>query len=277
MKHKGTIRAAFIFSMLPGSMKSRITGTLPHRLLQKLDSGLGKTEALTLKEKNLIYRKFIEEMKIIKNSREHTLNISLAGSLAVLALLVAVTFTTGLIMYGNAGRIVRFLELVLANGGFHLVIAPCLAGYLYSHLRTNPLKILFISDNYFIDILLSFFSGILITLPVFLSIKPPGPAGISTFIEIFTCIVSLTIVPATEEIFFRYIIFFKGGRKYGFLLTGLFSSILFSAVHAPGTGFQFAAYMGAGILLCILVSYRKSIFPAFISHSLSNLLLNLLQ
>jgi len=87
----------------------------------------------------------------------------------------------------------------------------------------------------------------------------------------FIIIMALTVGPLTEEIFFRYFLFLQSGRRYGYLLCGLVSSLLFAAVHLPGSFLIFLKYLLCGVLLCGICYFRKSVFPALCAHAIANL------
>jgi membrane protease YdiL (CAAX protease family) len=95
--------------------------------------------------------------------------------------------------------------------------------------------------------------------------------GSPVVLRAFHAAVSLSVGPAAEELFFRYMLFMRPGRKYGYAACAVASSALFAAVHMPGSWGLALRYFAAGLVLCGVCRYRRNLFAPFAAHVLANL------
>lgn len=271
---KGPVKAAYIYNILPRKIKSTVLNQLPRDLAGKLDKALKEIQLLDTSKKKFILNEFVGNVVRLKRQREAMFDRAVIYSISLLLGLLLSTFTIALYKYSTIDTMIYFVELILNNGGIHLIFAPLLYSYIKS-MNESPLDLIISSKNYLLDTAIAVVCSLFIT-GILLSFSEHG-SDISYFkiATLFTLPLTITIGPAMEELFFRFMLFYKSGKKIGYPGSAFISSLIFSAIHIPDSFLLFVVYFLIGILLCVIYYYRKSLFPSFISHALSNLLIQI--
>ena len=273
----GYIKAALVYSILPDRIRTRVQNRLGEKHLDRLNSNLSHVKSLGSQQQAKILEEFTSRMKEMQEARERKISRGLVASGTVLALLVLGSFLVSLAKGRGTDEIIKFMELLLANGGMHLVFFPYILEFINAHYRISPVRLFLPSANILIDLVMAAFLAPLVAL-MFMLLLPPhsvsatGAAGITGF-SIFYGIMAFTVGPATEELFFRYLMFLRPGEQYGFVFMGIVSSLLFASVHMPESFTSFAIYTATGGLFCAIAGYRRRLFAPFITHALANGLL----
>lgn len=269
-KLAGRVKAGYIFSLLPQGLRSRLLGRLSRAQTERLNDGLGRSGGLAPPEKKRVLGEFITSMRRMEKERREIIDGSLAASLVLMAVIVLASFLYAQSVYRSAGAVIDFIELVLAGGGMHFILFPLVWGLIRSERGTSPLRLLASSDHPVYDVFLAAAAGLLMAA-LFVATNPAGPeAGLPLPARCLYAVAAVFVGPAMEELFFRYYLFMSMGGKYGYAACGIFSSLLFMAVHLPDTPLLFVRYLFSGILLCALCFFRKSLLPAFIAHAAAN-------
>ena len=274
------IKAACIYNILPGRTKTVVQNRLPEKHINRLNHHLASVNALTAVQQKNILEEFTGRMRDIQQIRESRISTGLIASGTVLALMVLGSFVISLARGSATDATIGFMELLLANGGMHLVLFPYLAEFIHAHFGVSPVRLFMPSRQIIMDLAFATAVAPVIAL-AFVLLLPPYVTGITgsagmTGITIFYAVMAITIGPATEELFFRYLMFLRSGEQYGYFFMGVVSSLLFASVHMPDSFPTFMVYCGSGGIFCALAWYRKSLFMSFISHGLANALLFLL-
>ncbi len=274
------IKAACIFSILPGITKTIVQNRLPEKHVKRLNHHLGLVDSLSPAVQKEIFEEFNGRMRDIQQARESRITTGLIASGTIMALLMLGAFVISLAKGWGTDATIGFMELILANGGMHLVLFPYLAEFLYAHYGVSPARLFIPSRQIIVDLVLATATAPFIAL-AFMLLLPPYATGTTASagmsgITIFYAVMAITIGPATEELFFRYLMFLRPGEQYGYVFMGVVSSLLFASVHMPDSFPTFLVYCGSGGIFCALAWYRKSLFVSFISHALANALLFLL-
>ena len=89
----------------------------------------------------------------------------------------------------------------------------------------------------------------------------------------FYAVVSISLGPFIEELFFRLLLFLLPGERYGYGPMAVVSSLAFTLAHLPDTPLLFAGYFVCGMALALLARARGGILAPFLAHGLANLLL----
>ncbi len=92
---------------------------------------------------------------------------------------------------------------------------------------------------------------------------PVSPIGIAA-----TVLASVVIAPLAEEVLFRGVVFAGLRDRWGQLAGILVSSGLFALVHL--SAYQFVPVFILGMLLAVLASSTRSIWPSILCHALFN-------
>jgi len=265
----GSLKAAYIFSLMPHAIRAYLMNRFSSREQEKLNDALQHLNTIPLAGRRAILRECISRLEHLRKRREQQLESSLILSMTVIAALVISSFVYAQIVLRTTSRILQFIDAVLSNGGMHLIVFPFLWGIVRAEYQRNPLQIVFTSRNPLFDVSMSVVAAFALAL----LLMEPGTSGnaLPLVLRSFIIIMALTVGPLTEEIFFRYFLFLQSGRRYGYLLCGLVSSLLFAAVHLPGSFLIFLKYLLCGVLLCGICYFRKSVFPALCAHAIANL------
>lgn len=274
-RSEGRIKSAFIYSMLPQRLRSRLLDALSPRETRALNEGMKGVDALPAEKRTRILREFIRGMRAIESRRRRILDLSLLAGLCTIALLAILGFIYGQLRFGSPDKTIECIELLFAGGGMHLALLPVLWGYLAAEFRVRPLRVLFGSGDLPVNALFSLAAATGLAL-----LLMPGAGGGSLprdpLARVLYLAVALSAGPAAEELFFRYCLFMRAGERYGYPLMALVSSALFTAVHLPDSVRLLAGYFISGMLLCVLCRFRKALFPSLLAHVIANLMLLLL-
>lgn len=272
---KGSIGAGYIFSIMPDSIKSFLINKLSEAELERINSALKSVKTITLPNKTRILQEFILQLKQGRLRKEIEIDRSLIATLTVISIMVVSAFIYAQIVMRSTSEIVQFIESVLENGGMHVIVFPFLWGIVRSEYKRNPIAIIFTTKNPLLDISLAIIAGLVMAV-IFIDQSWSRSYISSGVLWYFILITAITVGPVTEEIFFRYFLFYRSGEKYGYVLCGFVSSLLFAAVHLPDSFLLFARYAISGILLCGICYARKTVFTSFIAHTTTNLIVMLL-
>lgn len=274
-RSEGRIKSAFIYSVLPRHLRSRLLDALSPRETKALNEGMKGVDALPAAKRTRILREFISGMRAIESRRRRVLDLSLLAGMCTIALLAILGFIYGQLRFGSPDRTIECIELLFASGGMHLALLPVLWGYLAAEFRVRPLQVLFYAGDFPVNALASLAAATGIAL-----LLMPGGGGGSLprdpLVKVLYLAVALSAGPAAEELFFRYCLFMRAGERYGYPLMAVISSLLFTAVHLPYSARLFAGYFISGMLLCVLCRLRKTLFPSLLAHIIANLMLLLL-
>lgn len=99
-------------------------------------------------------------------------------------------------------------------------------------------------------------------VPFNFQIIPPGEFSLGR-IGFFLLVILL--IPATEELLFRWYLYFFVRARGGVVLSVLISSLVFALAHGLST-FS-VMILGQAIVLALFVEYTRSILPGLILHS----------
>lgn len=270
----GSLKAAYIFSLMPHAIRTFLMNRFSQREQEKLDDALQHLSTIPPARRRAILQECISRLEDLRKRREQQLESSLVLSMTVIAVLVISSFIYAHIVLHTSSRILQFIDAVLSNGGMHLIVFPFLWGIVRTEYQRNPFQIVFTSRNFLFDASISV--GAAFALALLLIEPETSGTARSPVLRTFIIGIALTIGPLTEEIFFRFFLFLQSGRRYGYLLCGMVSSLLFAAVHLPGSFLVFLKYLLCGALLCGICYFRKSVFPAFCAHAMANLILILI-
>jgi membrane protease YdiL (CAAX protease family) len=268
----GSLKAGYIFSLMPHAIRAFLMNRFSPREQEKLDNALQHLNTIPLASRRAILQECISRLEDLRKRREQQLESSLIISLTVIAVLVISSFIYAHLVLHTSSRILQFIDAVLSNGGMHLIVFPFLWGIVRTEYQRNPLQIVFSSQNLLSDASVSVVAAFTLAL----LLMEPGTSGTAlppVVLRTFIIVMALTVGPLTEEIFFRFFLFLQSGRRYGYLFCGMVSSLLFAAVHLPGSFLIFLKYLLCGALLCGICYFRKSVFPAFCAHAMANLIL----
>jgi membrane protease YdiL (CAAX protease family) len=271
---KGSIKAGYIFSIMPDSIKSFLMNKLTEPELKKINSALKDIKSITTPNRVRILQEFILQLKQSRLKKEMEIQGSLIVTLTVISILILSAFIYAQIVMRSTSEIVRFIESILENGGMHIIVFPFLWGIVKSEYKRTPLEIIFTTKNPLLDISLSIVVALIISIMFIDQIGNKNYFS-NRLLWYFILITALTIGPATEEIFFRFFLFYRSGGKYGYILCGIVSSLLFAAIHIPDSFLLFAKYIISGSLLCGICYARKTVFTSFIAHATTNLIVML--
>ena len=201
------IKAAFIYTILPDTIRIRVQNRLPEKHLERLNNNLAHVNSLGAEQQRTILEDFTSGMQHLQHTRESKISRGLVASGTVLALLVVGSFMVSLVKGRGTDDIIKFMELLLANGGMHLVFFPYILEFIDAHYRISPVRLFMPSANILADLLMATLLAPLVAL-LFILLLPPhvgnatGTAGVTGF-TIFYGIMAFTVGPATEELFFR--------------------------------------------------------------------------
>ncbi len=269
--NRGARNAAFIYSLLTPSLRTGLLNRLNPRETALLNHGLEEIPFLNHKQKLSILYSFIREMRAREADRQRLLDLSLALSLLLTTLVMGALAFYARSRIPHLDGILTFLESFLVNGGAHLLLAPLLWGFLQAEYGRSPLLLLFESRQPRQDLLLSLPAGLFLGLALAALNGPGDPRSLPSPL-LFTYFLSGAIVgPALEELFFRHFLFLRQGEKHGYLVSGVFSTLLFTLVHATASPLFLAGYMLSGAMLCLICYLRGSLLPCFVIHAVANL------
>jgi membrane protease YdiL (CAAX protease family) len=271
---KGSLGAGYIFSIMPDSIKSSLMNKFTEPELKKINSALKSVQMITLPNRIRILQEFILQLKQIRLRKESEIERSLIVTLTVISIMVVSAFIYAQIVMRSTNEIVQFIESVLGNGGMHIIVFPFLWGIVRSEYERNPIEIIFTTRNPLLDISLAMIVALIMAI-IFIDQSLSRNHISSRVLWYFILVTAITIGPATEEIFFRYFLFYRSGEKYGYVLCGIVSSLLFATVHLPDSFLLFARYLISGALLCGICYARKTVFTSFIAHAATNLIVML--
>ncbi len=266
------IKAGFIYSIMPQTVKSFLLTRMSRGEMRAINEGMKRIDVLTFPEKRGILSEFSGSMEAFNRRRKDALDNALLLCIFIASLLVVVSFVYAKFTCRSADRTIDFIEAMLSNGGMHLIAFPFIWGMAVSEYYARPAQVLFASKSPAGDIVAAVTAG-LITTALFIPESAGGRIPAPVPLGVFYCIVSVTAGPAAEELFFRYMMFLKPGEKYGYLLSGAVSSILFAAIHMPDSWSLLVRYTLAGCVLCGVCNYRKNIFTPLLAHVCANGLL----
>lgn len=271
---KGSIGAGYIFSIMPDSIKSSLMNKFTEPELEKINSALKSVKMITLPNRIRILQEFLLQLKQSRLRKESEIERSLIATLTVISIMVVSAFIYAQIVMRSTSEIVQFIESVLENGGMHIIVFPFLWGIVRSEYKRNPIGIIFTTKNPLLDISLAIIVALIMAI-IFIDQSWSRDHISSRVLWYFILSTAITIGPATEEIFFRYFLFYRSGEKYGYVLCGIVSSLLFAAVHLPDSFLLFTRYLISGTLLCGICYARKTVFTSFIAHAATNLIVML--
>jgi len=265
----GSLRAGYIFSILPDSVKSFLLGRLSPREAGRLDRALGRIGGLTNADRMEALGSFTHGMRRLREEREAAVDRSLVATLALVAGAIALAAVYSIAMAKNPDGAFAIIDFLVTHGGMHLILLPCLWTVIRVEYRTAPLRALFGSQNIALDIGIGIVAGIALGA-LFVQ---PGPRVHSTLpagARFAAGMLAVTVGPAVEELFFRFILFYRVGRRHGMAAGAALSVCAFVAAHLPHTLPLAAAYLVAGGALCALYAGRRSLLPALTAHAVSN-------
>ncbi|MBN1532622.1 MAG: CPBP family intramembrane metalloprotease [Spirochaetes bacterium] len=269
-KTPGHIAAGYLYSILPDRVRSHVLNRLNRRERSRINEGLSLARRLTGPERVSILRTFVRRMRAMEGRRRRIKEQSMLASLGSLgAIACAATAAAFALRQTTDGRI-DFIEAILTGGGMHLALLPAVAGYLRAEFGQNPPAVLFSSHNRLLDTALAACGGL--CLAALFLLLPEGGGGYSDPpLRIVTLLLSVTAGPAVEELVFRHLLFRLLGETIGHGAAAAVSSLLFSVIHVPDSALAFAAYLASGLALCALCHARRALYPALVTHALSNL------
>ena len=268
---KGSIGAGYIFSIMPDGIKSSLMNKFSEAELEKINTALKSVKTITLQNKTRILQEFILQLKQARLRKESEVDRSLTATLTVISIMVVSAFIYAQLVMRSTSEVVQFIESILENGGMHIIVFPFLWGIVRSEYKQNPIAIIFTTRNPLLDISLAITAGLVMAV-IFIDQSWSRSYISSRVLWYFILVTGITVGPAAEEIFFRYFLFYRSGEKYGYVLCGVASSLLFAAVHLPDSFLLFARYVISGALLCGICYARKTVFTSFIAHATTNLI-----
>ncbi|OHD63657.1 MAG: hypothetical protein A2176_05870 [Spirochaetes bacterium RBG_13_51_14] len=271
-KIRGPVKAAYVYSILPGRMQSFLLTRMSRREIKSLNSGLEGIRHLTGPIKKSILAGFMRGLRDMRERRKAVIEQSVIIGLTIMAAVVMASFAYTRVRNLTLDGTINFIESIINNGGMHLILLPVLIGVMKAR-ALSPVALLFASRNYGIDIACSAAAALAIFLIFFIPAPAGAPAGRDAALSTFTLLTSITAVPAGEELVFRYYFFYRAGERNGFVIMSIVSSLLFSAIHLPDSILLFVSYFLAGMILCGVYFIRKSLFPSLAAHAVSNLLI----
>jgi len=264
---KGYIKAAYIFSLLPQSVKSLCLTTLDAKQQARLNKGLHEIASLSIQQEIDILKEAIGVINTIQIHRRHILDISIIISSIIFGIIVFVS-----IILSDGWHAIQTIYYILQYGGLHAVVLPFIVMYA-AKLSAKPLYQLVKPLHAILDTIMAIVAATAIVI-VFSFIFPQDSLPVTSQ-SIIALLFAITAVPLSEELFFRGIIFLHGGSQYGYTASWFFASFIFATIHLPNTPLEFAAYFIVSSILCG-VAYRFSLFSSIIAHALSNGILFLL-
>jgi membrane protease YdiL (CAAX protease family) len=101
------------------------------------------------------------------------------------------------------------------------------------------------------------------------SLSGDVPTGLSSWTDVLLLVSSLTIAPATEEVFFRGLVFNWLKRCCPAALALLLQGIIFGLLH-PADLTNTAVLSLFGVLLALLYQWRKTLLAPILFHALKN-------
>jgi membrane protease YdiL (CAAX protease family) len=264
---KGYIKAAYIYWLLPQSVKSRCLTALDTQQQAKLNKGLQHITSLSIQQEITILKEAINNINAILIHTKHTQDISIIASCIILGIIVILS-----IIVSSGWHIIQTIYYILQYGGLHAVLMPFIGMYA-GKLTGKPFFQLLMPSHILLDIIMSIIAATAIVI-IFSFMFSHDTIPV-TKQSIIALMLAITAVPFTEELFFRGIIFLHGGKDYGYVASWIFTSFVFATIHLPPTPIEFLAYFICSSILCY-VAYRFSLFACVVTHALSNGLLFLL-
>jgi len=235
--------------------------------LQKINTTAFEQDTFTQKEKTTIIQTFIEILNNKISHEKNILGVSYGVAFLILSLVIMTSFIISNSLYFSTDVKISFIESILNGGGFHLALASIILGYFY----LDDKSFSFFKNISIVDVPIAVITGLLsASIIIFFT------GSVHSKLSIFTLITSITAVPFVEEVFFRYFIFIKGGKKYSYIFTALVSSSLFAVIHLPGSFEYFLSFFIISLIQCILIIWRKNIVIVILSHGIANLILQIL-
>lgn len=264
---KGYIKAAYIYWLLPQSVKSRCLTALDTQQQAKLNKGLQHIISLSIQQEITILKEAIHKINAIQIHTKHMHDISIIASCIILGIIIVLSF-----IVATGWHVVDSIYYILQYGGLHVVLMPFIVMYA-GKLTGKPFFQLVMPSHILLDIIMSIIAATAIVI-IFSFMFPHDTIPV-TKKSIIPLIFAITAVPFTEELFFRGIIFLHGGKDYGYVASWIFTSFVFATIHLPPAPMEFLAYFMCSSILCY-VAYRFSLFACMVAHALSNGLLFLL-
>ena len=266
----GRVKSGYVFSLFSEKLRRRVSAGLSRREVQRIQEGTRGSASLSARQRSAILREFIRKIRGYERRRKEVLDNALMASVACGSALVVLLFAYSLARFNSAERIIDFIELALESGGMHVVAFPLVWGFIESEFGVPPLRLLADVKTPFPDLLLAPAAGLVVAL-LFVPHHPAGDARFpSVLLQGFYVAVALTAGPASEELFFRYFMFWRLGKRHGYLFCAAASSVLFAAVHLPDSWALFVRYVLSGSIMCALLYYRKTVFTPLLAHVTAN-------
>ncbi len=277
--HRGTmipgrIKAAYIFSVLPYSVRSPLLTGIGKKERERLNNALKSADGLGTAEKTSILRIFIRRMHALAEKRRRITEFSSIAGVTLLGFTVLASAAAAFALRRGTDERILFIETILAGGGIHLALIPVVAGYLRTAFNQSPVDILLSSRNRALDSALGCIAGLCVAA-MFLFLSGGSVGAIDPIPGAITLLLSVTAGPVLEELVFRHLLFQVAGKSIGYIAAGVISSAIFTAVHLPDGAGLAAAYFTAGAALCALRRIRGSLYPALAAHALSNLFIQI--
>lgn len=110
-----SLRAAYIFSLLPGDLRSRIINILDEGSISSLEKNLGEINKLTEAEKLLFLNGFTHELEKFEKTRETVRDRSLATSIFVMTFLLITGFVAGGRVRHTTEGVLYFVNSLMAG------------------------------------------------------------------------------------------------------------------------------------------------------------------
>jgi len=271
-KPDGKTRAGYIYSVLPRRVKSCLLSNFTVKEVSGINDGLKAIDSLDATDKRNILSEFIGTMRANARIGKNALDSALLLSVFITSFLVIASFIYARVSFQSIDRSIDFIEAVLAGGGMHLIALPFILGMVVSGYQEKPGRVLFGTAHPATDAGAALLAGLVISA-LFMPEAGRGGSFTPLPLQVLYTAVALSAGPAAEEIFFRYLMFKKPGEKYGYLLCGFVSSLLFAAVHMPDSWSLLLRYTLSGCILSGICYYRRNIFTPFMAHVLANMIL----
>jgi len=275
MKRTGLLKSIFLLSILPSKYRKNVISHLSIFEKKLIFDTIKNYDGFfyfnnKLNSKNALYLlKTIRKMQLKKISDIPKIDIAfsfliiLFGIVTLIFLLfssILEDFINNFILYGYAG-----------------IFGPVLLLYLINSRKFN-FKLNFTNKRVFIrHIIEAIFTSILLIILLF-QINAFSQSISVNNINIINLFFIVFFIPLSEELIYRYILISIVLKKFNIFLRIIFSGILFSVMHFPFFSiYILILYLICALILSILYSIENYLFPCFLAHSISNLVIFLIN
>lgn len=167
------------------------------------------------------------------------------------------------------------MNYIIPLSGFLTGITLLLVFFITIKFYPIDLQILSLTINLKKTVLYSFiailFVGFTYTFHLYLNGEPVIPFKYSdkTIFTVLRILSMVLIAPIVEELLYRAVIFNNLSKKYSFIFSAVYSSILFSLIHLPPTDFIHTLLFG--FMACWILKRENKIVYPIIFHAVYNI------